>query len=53
MKDLKVSLPLPPPPENFNHALVRLVFVQASNECVMHVSCMCQVGIMNASETYH
>ena len=43
----------PPLPEKFNHTLVRVVFVQASNECVMCVSCMYHVCIMNASEMYH
>ena len=45
---LKVSPPMPPP-ENFNHTLVRVVFVQALNECVMYVSCMYHECIRNVS----
>ena len=37
------------PRENFNHTLVRVVFVQASNECVMYVSCMYHECIRNVS----
>ena len=36
-------------PESFNHTLVRVVFVQASNECVMYVSCMYHECIRNVS----
>ena len=37
------------PPENFNHTLARVVFVEALNECVMYVSCMYHECIRNVS----
>ena len=48
-----VTTPAPATPEKFNHTLVRVVFVQASNECVMCVSCMYHVCIMYVSCMYH
>ena len=45
---LKVSPPLLPS-EDINHTLVRVVFVQAPNECVMYVSCMYHECIRNVS----